>query len=611
MHLEKYLLCLFFFLRLSSSSWAKETSTVYLADQNYQYINDEDLPAFIDRTHRFTAKNILQAENWDYNPAQFDYSTDLDANIWFHFQLKRNASKKGLALHLYNGLIPLFKVYKKEDNQLVLIDSLGSLFPQQQRANHYRDAVIELPYEKGITDYYFMVNAKYYHGFDIAIRSYENLFNYALDEYYLLGAFYGILLLVVLYNLFHYIQVKDKIYLLYAVYVLVAIIASASTDLTGYWKFWPSHPGWSKFLVNQTKWMLSASFVVYAVYFLKLKELGKNWYWLVISSSSLYVIYNFLLINVLIDTRIFVFLFILSAHLVILWLSAFKSWQSGNSSSGIFIIGLSMIVLAFIGNYLRYWEFIPVNTTTQFIMHYGILAEVLVLAYAMGYRFKEERKSRMEALELKSISDQKLIHQLQLNEELKDKVNRELEEKVREKTKDLHQANQQLSEQAQSIQLMNEQLAKLNGELYKDKKKHQQARVSKENMTREEFFEIYPSKIEAYHLLNDLKLAQPYQCKKCKHNNFTKGTGLLSRRCTKCGYNESVTAATIFKGFRSPLPNGLYLIYLLVQSGFKISSTELAKQSDLGVKTAWKLHKDVLDKFGKDHSNNWRDYLLT
>ncbi len=610
MNLVKQLLPLFLLVSLTYSTWAKEVVPQFSASKEYQYINDEDLPAFIDRERAFNSQTILDVTDWNYNASKFEYSTDLDANIWFRFQLDRQEHKKGLVLHLYNGLIPLFKVYKKENNQLVLIDSLGSLFPHQQRANAYRDAIIELPFQKGVTYYYFMVNAKYYNGFDIAIRSYENLFNYAIKEYYLLGAFYGILMLVFLYNLFYYLQIKDKLYLFYLLYILVAIIASASTDLTGYWKLWPNHPTWNKFLVDQSKWLLSASFVLYAVYFLRLKSLGKVWFNAVALTSGIYILYNLLVINLWVDTRIFVFLFLLSVHLTVLWVSAYKSWRSGSTSSGIFLIGLSTMVLAFSGQYLRFWEFIPVTVATHFIMHYGILAEVLVLSYAMSYKFKQERILRIEALELKTQSDQQLIHQLKLNEELNDKVNQELEEKVKEKTADLQKANQKLQIQAENIQSINEQLAKLNGVLYNDKKKQQHARIVQKNMSLEEFSETFPSKIECYHLLNDLKSAHPFACKKCGNTQFTKGPSLLSKRCTKCGYNESITTGTLFKGFRSPLPNGFYLVYLLVESGFKISSTELAHKSDLGIKTAWKLHKDILEKLGEKHSKNWIDYLI-
>ena len=602
-----FVTCLFCCLDVVGNSKQKQ---VYSLTDEYVFIDDATLPAHIDREHQHTFKTILHTNDWNYNPAQFNYNSDLDANLWFRFSFNRGDEKKGCVIHLYNGLIPLFKLYKKQGERLELIDSLGSLFPHIQRANGYRDAIIELPYEEGVVEYYFMVNAKYYHGFDIAIRSYENLFNYALKEYYLLGAYYGILVLVLLYNLLYFFQVRDKLYLLYGFYVFVAILSSASTDLTGYWNMWPNNPSWSKFLVDQTRWLIGVSFVLYALHFLQVRQLGYKWFWCVVATSGLYIVYNFCVINGLLPVSVWLFLALLYSHLVFLWLSGWKSWRAGKSASGIFLIGLSMMVLAFAGYYLRYWELIKVNVPNQFVLHYGILAEVLVLTYAMSYRYKKERQIRIQVLEEKALSDEQLIEQLRLNEELKDKVNLELEEKVQEKTKELMSANKTLQEQALNIQTMNDELAKLNGELYMDKKKEKNARVLRKNMSKEEFLDIFQNNVKCYHLLNELKNTSSYTCKKCGHHQYSKGTGLLSKRCTSCGYNESITTGTIFKGFRSPLPEGFYMIYLLVESRFEMTSTDLAKASGLGTKTAWKLHKEVEQKFGKNHSNNWVDFLI-
>ena len=612
-HSELFTITFFYLLfAFPLQGFANEKSTPLIQfDRPYQFIDDADLPAFIDHDRSVSTDSILDIKNWNYNPAHFTYPTDLESNIWFKFRLNRHQNNKGCVLQLYNGLIPLLKVYKKEDNKLILIDSLGSLHTQTSRSNAYRDAVIELPYEENDTEYYFMVYAKYYHGFDIAIRRYDNLFNYALKEYYLLGAYYGILLLVLVYNLFYFFQVKDKLYILYAFYVFVAIVSSASTDLTGYWNLWPQLPELTKPLIDQTKWILSLSFVLYALHFLQLRQQSLIWHRLVQFSAAIYVLYNALVINLILPTNIVLFIFVLSTHLIVLWWATWLSWKREKRASGIFLVGLSAITLAFICTYLRYWEIIPANVPTNFIMHYGILAEVVVLTYAMSFKFKEERLSKLLALELKAKSDEELIAQLRRNDELQLKVKQELEEKVAHKTKDLHHANLKLQEQAQNIQAMNEQLAKLNGTLYLDKKKQQQARALSKNMTKEEFFEIFPSKIECYHLIKELKQAKGYSCKKCKNTSSTPGTGLLAQRCTKCGYNESITASTIFKGFRSAMPNGFYLLYLLVESDFKITSTELAKRSDLSVKTAWNLHTSITEAFKEHHSKQWMDFILT
>ena len=157
---------------------------------------------------------------------------------------------------------------------------------------------------------------------------------------------------------------------------------------------------------------------------------------------------------------------------------------------------------------------------------------------------------------------------------------------------------------------MNAELSKMTQQLYKDKKEHQRARVWKKNLSFIEFKEIFPSKIECYHLIKTLKDETPFSCMKCQNNTFSSGVGLLSRRCTKCGYNESITTSTIFKGVKTPLENNFYMLYLLVESQFSLNATQLSQQADLGLKSAWNFKKQLEEKKDKISSSNWVDFIL-
>lgn len=583
---------------------------VFRLDTSYIFIDDVSVPSLIDREHTFQLADVVKTSQWTYNPEKFDYSQDLGAYVWLKFKLDRAGSNHAYIFHLYNGLIPDLKLYEREGGQLILIDSLGSTEPLETRRFYYRDPIIELPYREGVTEYYVRVYAKYYHGFDIAIRQLNEVYNYSLREYFSLGVFYGVLCLIFLYNLFLFFQLREKLFLSYGIYVFMAILSSASTDLTGYWNFWYNHPELNKLFVDQSKWMLSLTFVIYGLTFLNLKTFSRKWFWLVVCTSTVYVVYNFGTINLLFPTRVTAFIAVLAVHLCVFWLAAFKTWKSGVKSAGFFVIGLSVMMLAFIGYYLRFWELIPVNVPTSFILHYGIFAEVLILTYAMSYRMRVNKEDKIEALSLKAASDKELIEQFRLNNELKEKVNLELESKVKVRTKELEEANALLQEQKDKIFEMNDELSRMTQQLYKDKKEHQRARVWKKNLSLDEFKEIFPSKVECYHFIKSLKDENAFSCAKCGNDTYSSGTGLLSKRCTKCGYNESITAGTIFKGVKTPLENNFYMLYILIESGLALNATQVSEQSGLGVKSAWNFKKQMEEIYNIEYSTNWVDYIL-
>lgn len=56
------------------------------------------------------------------------------------------------------------------------------------------------------------------------------------------------------------------------------------------------------------------------------------------------------------------------------------------------------------------------------------------------------------------------------------------------------------------------------------------------------FYEDEP----CYKYLSDIKWENGYHCKKCNHMGYCSGVKPHSRRCVKCGYDESPTSGTMF-----------------------------------------------------------------
>jgi len=64
-------------------------------------------------------------------------------------------------------------------------------------------------------------------------------------------------------------------------------------------------------------------------------------------------------------------------------------------------------------------------------------------------------------------------------------------------------------------------------------------------LDRQTFTDCFTSKQDCYELLAELKWSHGYNCKQCHSNTYTKKQP-ASRRCSKCGYDESTTTGTLF-----------------------------------------------------------------
>ncbi len=65
-------------------------------------------------------------------------------------------------------------------------------------------------------------------------------------------------------------------------------------------------------------------------------------------------------------------------------------------------------------------------------------------------------------------------------------------------------------------------------------------------LSRKEFRSKFGEESLCLSFLSSVKWEDGYCCSKCKNTKFSKGKKEFNRRCTKCGYDESPTANTLF-----------------------------------------------------------------
>jgi len=103
----------------------------------------------------------------------------------------------------------------------------------------------------------------------------------------------------------------------------------------------------------------------------------------------------------------------------------------------------------------------------------------------------------------------------------------------------------------------------------------------------EEFSRIYPDRETCFKFLSDLKWEKGYACRKCENTHYGHGHLPYSRRCSKCGYEESVIAYTILQNTRIPINKAFYMIFLMYSTNGKISSHKLSEILSIRQSTCW------------------------
>ncbi|MES2388843.1 MAG: 7TM diverse intracellular signaling domain-containing protein [Bacteroidota bacterium] len=423
------------------------------------------------------------------------------------------------------------------------------------------------------------------------VRSVPRFVYYTLNEYILLGLYYGMLIIMVLYNLFIFLSVREKLYIYYILYFLSCAAVSLMEDGLGFQYLWPEYPWVNGRIAQFAPFMLLITFYLFSRRFLGLKAgLPKlhNVIALLIAAYSL----TFVLDVFFRFWRFSMFPW----PFILIYVAAIILYRRGNRTAVFFIAGFSVALLGIIEGFLHSYNLLNINVILRvYSFNLGVLAEILFFSYALSDRLRVEKENRNKA-------QKEMIKSLQENEALKDDLNRKLESRVKDRTTQLALSNEQLEnalkqvhEQAAEIRRINMLLKEENTELKSNLTELTKARVLHREVNLSEFTLIFPEATDCYKFLEQLKWKAGYSCRRCGHAKHCSGKEALSRRCTKCRYEESVTGGTIFHRLKFPITKAFYLLFLVYANKRKISSTELSEILDLRQKTCWAFSKKVED----------------
>lgn len=457
---------------------------------------------------------------------------------------------------------------------------------------------------------HYEVYARFYSpnisGLEFKIRTQQYFTWYALQEYYFLGIYYGVLLIIFIYNFFLFVTNREKVYLFYSLYLTGCLFLSLSEDGLGVellWREYSSVNLYFYYYLAPSYFLIT--FLLYARSFLNLKKTFPLADKTIIAVSVLMLGVMFVQsftreIFQLADFYIIPFVLIYGASLYV--------YFKGYKAARFFILAYTIIFFSMIVLQLRLHRIIGADILTVYVFNFGILFETVILSFALGDRLRIIRKGKEEAdknlvsqLQENSFLQKRLLEELKEKNELTEKVNKELEQKVQErtcslqqKTDELVQANEKLDLYSRKLTEMNVKLDLDNWQLKNEVKEERKARIVQEELTYDEFMKVFPDTNACLRYLEDLKWGEKYQCMKCGNEKFS--SRLFSRKCTRCNYIESPTSNTLFHGVKIPLNKTFYMVYASCLKGKKPTIEETGDLLGIGKNTCWSFRKKIRER---------------
>lgn len=590
--LKPYILVFLFFCILPVSS-AFAVQPIMLTDTLEELCIAREYVEYLeDPGGKMTIDDILKLGN---SSNQFIPSTSQDLinqNIksayWLRFEIEdKSRFFKPFRIELFDFNIDEISFYYADTNGVYKEHKAGFGLPFSFREINHKNVSFRMPsHLQGRHVMYMRFHSNKRNVLEPMVRSYDQTINYALNEYILFGIFYGLLLLVILYNLIYFISLRKAYYIYYVLYGCGVFIYLLSMNGIGFQFLWSNIPWINKYTGETGLTIATLSMLLFINSFLELRTNAKKLY---------------LLLAIGFLVRIFIYGFQLSfphfylfeifdlVYFQAIFLMILKLHRTNVPSTKLLMIAYWFPNFSLLITLLEQVSMIHSTILTVYSVNLGIILQMVFLSIAIAEKIKEVYKEKNKAQE-------ELIAQYHQNKILKEKVNRELEEKVRERTLELKKANQELNKRAEESHKMSIALDLANYELKKYINAFAISTVTKTYLDFEDFKKAYPDELACTLYLRDLKEQKGFVCIKCGNDKSIKGKAKFDMRCSKCNYNESLTANTIFHRIKFPLQKAFYMLYLVVQKNGEISAVDLAGKLELQKMTCQNFKNKILSR---------------
>ncbi len=590
-HLLLYV-CLFLGWRASASN------PVVLDDAIEERIfSISQLAFFEDTVGHYTIEEVAAKEfqkNFQINPTFTKNQVNTQASYWVKLKILKNPdSEKDWLIEFYDQSIDNIEAYLPgkvpgEFEKVLLGDK--QVFDIREFAHKNFQLKVENE-EEGVSTYYFKITYSQRADIRIAIRSYGRFLYYALNEYFLYGIFYGMILIISLYNLVIFMAVREMKYLYYIFYLCSAGLFAMSLDGIGFQYLWPEYPAFNQYAIGIFKLSVITWAILFSIRFLNTRKRAPLFHALLWGSLGVKVV--IFLVGLIHDIKYFEISYFDILPFLLIFATGIYVFLKGYKSARLFVGAYGVLFLGAVVKVLANTAIIDHGTLVYYSLHMAFLVEMILLSFALGDRIRIMKQLRDKAMK-------RSLQQYKINVELKEKVNKELEGKVQDRTRELKRKNQlleafnaQLREKDEEIRRINSLLDKDNWKLKNTIKASFQARLDNIEMTYAEFRELFPNKAACCRYLEELKWEKGFHCRHCGNDKSGKGPKLFTRRCSKCGSIESVTSGTIFHGVKFPLEKAFYITYSEISSAEQHTLEQLSDILELRKNTVWGFRKKL------------------
>lgn len=378
-------------------------------------------------------------------PADWRAATSANVNLgysasafWFRFELRNpSLSDAKRLLEIAAPVLDHVDVHVEDAQGRTTAIRMGSALPFAQRPLAHRHFVVPLQWSPQETlRLHVRVQTASSVQFPVSLRTQPAFHAEVQAEVLLHGLYFGVMLAMLVYNLFLYLSVREASYLWYVLWVAGAAGFVGATGGFGFQYLWPDRPHWN----GPIRVGLLAGSVgfacLFAYQFLDLRRqsprLGATVLAIGLPSLAIAIASPIAPYGVLIRLAIATAL----AGAAIGFVIGISRLRDGFAPAKYYLIAWSVVLVGAATLALNKIGVLPHNVITENASQVGGALQVVLLSFGLAARLADERRWREQA-QAQAIRTQR-------------EANESLEQRVNERTRALEEANARLRDMSQT-----------------------------------------------------------------------------------------------------------------------------------------------------------------
>ncbi|PCI51443.1 MAG: hypothetical protein COB51_01920, partial [Moraxellaceae bacterium] len=220
------------------------------------------------------------------------------------------------------------------------------------------------------------------------LRSNQEFKAYSASFYLFNGLYYGVLVVMLIYNLFLFLSIKEKTYFIYTLHILFFGIFTVTIDGFGAQFLWPNTT-W----INSSGLLFNASVSVFFILLFTKVALqthkfspASNW----ILKTEIILLSIICSVAIIIQTPpiLQIYSLLMAVFCISVFLISIRVYLAGNKSARFFILAWGLFSTCLFLSSASIAGVIPITPVTAYYQKIGSFLEVLLLSFALADRVK-------------------------------------------------------------------------------------------------------------------------------------------------------------------------------------------------------------------------------